>query len=112
MAFYEKYLKDDEQLIRIIRRYWLTFIIPGLLSAVLILIPFFFLIPLFAAGRWGIIGFSVLLFIGGIYCLRTIVVGYFNCFIVTDRRIVDHDQSGLFERNVSEAPYNLSLIHI
>ena len=106
MAFYEKHLKDDEQLIRIVRRYWLTFIMPFSLSTFVILAAFFLLIPLFSSGGWEIAGFVVLLIFGIIISARNITVAYFNCFIITDRRVVDYDQKGLFDRTVSEATYN------
>ncbi len=106
MAFYEKHLKDDEQLIRIVRRYWLTFFLSLFASSLLVLIPFFFLIPLFSAGTIGVIGFSIFLFFGSFILARNIAVAYFNSFIVTDRRVIDYDQKGLFDRTVTEATYN------
>ncbi len=104
--FFEKNLKDDEVIIEVVRRFYLTFFLPGGLAIFFILLAFFFLFPLLAQGLVGKIIFCVLLLTGMILLARVIAMHYFNCLIVTNQRIIDYDQKGLFERHVSEARYD------
>jgi hypothetical protein len=106
MPFYDNILKDDERLVRVIRSFPLTFFWSGLFSLVFLLLPFFIMIPLFDIGIFGLILFGLILFIGLVLSIRTIVIAYFNCLIVTERRVIDWDQRGLFEKVISEADYD------
>lgn len=101
-----KYLKEDEELIRIVRRYWVTLFGPILLSAIFIIAPFFFLVPLFRIGTIGVIGFTVLVLVGILSAFRTAYIYSLNAFIITDRRIIDIDQHGVFHKTISESPYH------
>ena len=101
-----KYLKESERLIRIVRPYWLTMLGSMALSAILSIAPFFFLVPLFRLGGWGVGGFIVLV-VGGVYLIaRTAFVFSLNAFIVTKSRIIDVDQRGFFDRTVSESSFD------
>ena len=106
MAFYDNILKDDEHLIRVIRSFPLSFFWPGIFSLIFLLLPFFVMIPLFNIGRFGLFLFGLMLLIGLIITIRTIIIAYFNCLIITDRRVIDWDQRGLFEKVISEAEYD------
>ena len=69
------------------------------------LLPFFFLFPLVRSGMWGIISFFILL-ISGLFVLgRTYIRWSKTILIVTDKRVVDIDQKGYFDRTVTEVPY-------
>lgn len=67
--------------------------------------PFFFLFPLFREGLIGVVVFFAL-------CGTALLFGYRayrrwsgTVLVLTDRRVVDVDQRGLFDRVVSETPY-------
>ncbi len=98
-------VKGDERLVQIVRRYWLTLTTPILASIVLIVAPFFFLVPLFRLGTKGVAGFTALLILGILWMVRTLMVYSLNVFILTDMRIIDVDQRGFFNRSVSECLY-------
>ena len=98
-------LKPDEKIIAIYRQYGFTYIWSVLLAFVLLVLPFFLLAWFFSHGLFGVLGFFVLLGFGLWYSLRKIVHWYYNLFVVTDRRIVDVDQRGFFDRTVSEVAY-------
>jgi uncharacterized membrane protein YdbT with pleckstrin-like domain len=100
-----KHLKDDEELIVIVRKYPLVFIVPICTSALFIIAPFFFLYPLFHWGSWGVVVFFVVLGFGLFLAVRTFIIYSFNVFIITNQRIIDFDQAGLFDRTVSETTY-------
>lgn len=98
-------LKSGEEVVKIVRHYSLTFW-PQILAVLLLLaLPFFFIFPLFKRGYWGVAVFLFFIFFGVFYGLRELVVWYYNSFVITNKRIIDIDQRGLFERIVSEAPY-------
>lgn len=106
MAFHEKLLKDDEQLIRVVRSFPLAFFWPIFFGVILIILPFFLIVPLFKWEILGMIIFGLLLMAGLILLIRAIILIYFNCFIITNQRVIDWDQRGLFDRVISEADYN------
>src|SRR3989339_377242 len=99
-------LKESEELVIIIRKFPLVFILPIIFSAVFIIAPFFFLYPLFHWSSWGVGIFFVLLIIGLFLALRTFIIYSFNVFVITNQRIIDIDQAGLFDRTVSETTYD------
>ena len=90
----------------IIRKFPLVFILPIIFSAVFIIAPFFFLYPLFHWSSWGVGIFFVLLIICLLLALRTFIIYSFNVFVITNQRIIDIDQAGLFDRTVSETTYD------
>jgi uncharacterized membrane protein YdbT with pleckstrin-like domain len=106
MAFYEKLLKDDEQLIRVVRSFPLAYFWPIIIGIIFIVLPFFLIIPLFKLEILGMIIFGLLLLVGLILLIRSFILIYFNSFIITNQRVIDWDQRGLFDRVISEADYD------
>ncbi len=106
MSYLKKILKEDEEAIRVIRRYPLSFSFKIILAVILIALPFFLMYPLFQWRSWGLIIFALLLLIAFGYSLRVLVVWYFNVFIITSRRVIDIDQRGFFDRTVSGVDYS------
>lgn len=95
-------LKEDERIKGITKRHGLA-LLPGLgLALLLIVAPFFFLFPLFRTGPAGVVVFGTLVLVGVFVAVRSFVMWDGDVFIVTDLRIVDVDQKGLFSRTVSE----------
>lgn len=101
----KKVIKEDEEIIELVRKYPLVFFWPILVSTVFIIAPFFFLYPLFHWSAWGVLVFFVVLGIGVLLLFRIFFVYSFNVFIITNQRIIDIDQRGLFDRTVSETIY-------
>jgi membrane protein YdbS with pleckstrin-like domain len=101
-----KNLKVDEELILIVRKYPLVFLMPTIICAFLIIAPFFFLYPLWHWGSWGVAIFFVVLGLGIFLGLRVLVVYSLNVFVLTNQRIIDIDQVGFFDRTVSETTYD------
>ena len=95
-------LKEDEGIKGITKRHGLA-LLPGLgIALLLIVAPFFFLFPLFRTGPAGVVVFGTLVLVGVFVAVRSLVMWDGDVFIVTDIRIVDVDQKGLFSRTVSE----------
>ncbi len=98
-------LKAGEEIVAVVRHFGLTFWPKILVAAFFIIAPFFFLFPLFKWGPWGVAIFLLPIALGVFYAVRTFVLWYYNSFIITNRRVIDIDQRGFFERIVSEAVY-------
>ena len=95
-------LKAGEEVIAVVRHFGLT-LWPKILAVILLFtLPFFFIFPLFKWGYWGVALFLLPILLGVIFALKTFVVWYYNAFIITNKRVIDLDQRGFFERIVSE----------
>ncbi len=105
-AFYRKLLKDDEELVRVIRQYPVVHIWRLFWGYLFLFSAFFFSVPLFRLKTFGLAVFTILLIIAIILIAKSIVIYYFNSFIITDKRIIDWDQRGLFHREISETDYS------
>jgi hypothetical protein len=99
-------LKSGEEIITVVRHYGLTLWPKILVAAFLIVVPFFFLFPLFKWGPWGVGLFIFPILLGIVYAIRIFILWYYNAFIITNRRVIDVDQRGFFERIVSEADFS------
>lgn len=97
-------LKDREEVRHVTRRHVLTMFPPLLLALILIVAPFFLMFPLFSWGLIGVALFFVAVLIGIATALRTLLLWDADILIVTNLRLVDVDQRGIFSRSVSEAP--------
>ncbi|MDP3985498.1 MAG: PH domain-containing protein [bacterium] len=98
-------IKPDERVVAVYRQYGGVYAGTVLFSAFLFILPFFLVAPLFARGIFGVITFCVLLGCALWYSLRKSIEWYFTMCVVTNRRIVDIDQHGFFDRTVSEVAY-------
>ena len=75
------------------------------LAVIWSVLPFFFLFPLWRQGGWGVMAFFVWL-ASGLFLLGRLYFKWARTvFLVTDRRVVDHDQRGLFHTVVTQAQY-------
>jgi len=98
-------LKENENVVREVRPYFLRFFWSLGLALIFLLPPFFFIYPLFRYGILGIIIFSCVLLIGLALLIRVLVIWYFNIFVITNKRVIIVEQKGLFERSVGEVSY-------
>ncbi|PIY96633.1 MAG: hypothetical protein COY66_03820 [Candidatus Kerfeldbacteria bacterium CG_4_10_14_0_8_um_filter_42_10] len=103
--YFTKHLKEGEGVVKIIRSYLLSHLGSMLISLFFIILPFFLLFPLFQRGFWGVLIFFLLLLFGLGFGARFLFLWYFNAFVITNQRIIDFDQRGLFEKTVSESIY-------
>jgi uncharacterized membrane protein YdbT with pleckstrin-like domain len=103
---------SDETNVTVYRRHWLT-LLPTVTSGVLLfLVPpgsylaLSFLKPVFLENSTFItlyiIGMSLFFLFGLLFIFQTFMEYWLDVFIVTDKRLIDIDQTGLFSRTVSE----------
>lgn len=97
-------LSEDEGIVKTVRQSYFKLLASLPLPVILIIIPFFFLYPLFYWGNKGIALFAAMLLTGMIWLIRNIVIWYFQTFIITNQRIIDIDKKGLFQKTVSDIP--------
>ena len=100
--YFTQTLKKDEELVEILHRHWPSFAKPGLISLVLIIVPLLFIKFIIASSAATIV---LLVYLAGVlaYLGYRWVTWYFDVFIITDQRIIDIEQKGVFHRTVSEA---------
>lgn len=97
-------LKDDESVKTLARRHIVTLLPRLFLALIFLVLPFFFLFPLFSLGPLGVVLFIVLFGCGAVLAVRSMLLWDSDVLIITNRRVVDVDQRGVFTRMVSEAP--------
>lgn len=96
--------QPDEQTLFLERRHLRTMAGPLLLAGLLIALPFFFLFPLVRAGGFGMAIFCLLLALGAVYALRVFLVWDSHVLILTNRRLVHVEQTGVWRRQIREMP--------
>jgi hypothetical protein len=99
--YFSQDLKEGEEVIRIVRKHWASFVWPVTKTFLILIIPFLLSAFLFS-NYIGIIIFFVWVSIGFGYGLYQWICWYFDHFIITNLRIVNVDQKTLFARLVSE----------
>ncbi len=99
--YFTQTLKKDESVVAIVRKHWISIVWPAFISLIVLglLIGFF---DLFFRTGWGLILWLVLMVGVVIFAAYHWVIHFFDSFIITDMRIIDIDQTGLFKRTVSE----------
>ncbi len=95
-------MKDGEDIKQLIRRHPLTLVTRLTLSFLLIVVPFFFLFPLFSLGLVGMILFFMIVLGGVVFAFRTFIMWDSDVLILTTLRVVEVDQRGVFSRFVTE----------
>lgn len=98
-------LRPDERVVAVIRRSILAYAGPVVLALFSLFLAFFLIVPLFARGRFGTALFVLLIILGVYLVFRTLWFWYWTAFIVTNSRIIDTDQRGVFHRRISEARF-------
>jgi uncharacterized membrane protein YdbT with pleckstrin-like domain len=102
-AYLSTQLNEGEEVLAVIRRHPALLIPPLGLAIILILADFFFLAWLFAHGQFGAISFFLTLVIALLIGIRSLYLWRMNVVALTNHRVIDIDQRGLFERRVAEA---------
>jgi hypothetical protein len=98
-------LKPDERVVAVLREAVVPYVFWMVFFFVWIVAPFFFLFPLFRQGPFGVILFFALTLSGLLVGFRRLFVWRHSIVLITDRRVVDVEQHGFFDRTFSEADY-------
>lgn len=100
--YFSQDLKEGEEVVRIVRKHWASFVWPLLKTFFILVIPFLFSAFMFS-NYIGVLIFFIWISIGFGYGIYQWVCWYFDHFIITNMRIVNIDQKTLFARSVSES---------
>ena len=98
-------LKPEEEILMVNREVILPRAPKIALYVLWFLLPFFFLFPLFRLGFLGVLLFLILIIPAGVFLYRAYLTWSDTMLIITDRRVVDVERSGLFNTEVCEASH-------
>jgi hypothetical protein len=98
-------LKPHEEIMEVIRESIYFHLLKFVLIIFWLLLPFLFLFPLFREGTWGIILFFIVFLSGLIALIRKSYCWTRTVLVVTDKRVIDLEQKGFFDKVVTEATY-------
>ncbi len=99
--------REDEEIVTVLYRHWYVVAAPAVKSLVIILLSFAIPLWLHLAGLIFSYAISTIIYyLWIVFWISYIVYAYLNWsrdrFIITDQRIIDIDQKGLFRQRVSE----------
>ncbi len=103
--YFQKKLHQDEEMVEFVRPFGLVYIGWVLMSAVLVFGPLYYFFHFIKFGYFGVIILAIIFLLGVFSLIKTIVVWRFTAVVITNKRIIDFDQHGLFVRQLSEAPF-------
>ncbi|MFH1430771.1 MAG: PH domain-containing protein [Candidatus Uhrbacteria bacterium] len=98
-------LRASEHVEAVLRRSVFVPIPSILLGAVVLVLAFLLIVPLFRFGLLGLLGFGVLVVLGAASIVRSLWLWYRTAFVVTNHRIFDIDQVSVLHRSVTEARF-------
>ena len=98
--FYQD-LNEDEQVLQVIRKHWISIIVPFIKTFVTWII-LVILAPFILKYTIGVLGFFFILAVSLGYITYRWITWYFDTFIITSHRIIDIDQNSIFRRRVAE----------
>lgn len=99
-------LQAGEKVLGIFRAHSVALLVRLLGFALLIILPCFFIFPLFRMGPLGILLFLIPVLIGGVGAWRAVRLWDATVLVLTDRRLVHVLQRGILDRHVSEVAFS------
>jgi hypothetical protein len=105
-------LHSDEEAQGRVRQFSASLILPLTIAAFFVAAPFYIFVPLWNLHLWGwdlrFLGQAVFVLsvsFGFLYGLRAYIIWSGTMLIITNQRVIDVDRRGIFDRAVSEVPY-------
>lgn len=99
-----KQLRTDEQVKIVLHQFPLAYWKSSLVITSLILAPAAVFFQLLQRGKPGILMISIAWIVAGLWFLRSWLVWSLNTMVITNQRLIDIDQRGIWSREISEAP--------
>ena len=103
--YFHKKLHDQEEVVLFVRPFGIVYTIWFLVSAILLFASLYYSFYMLRFGFFGVALFLIIFLIGLFSFIKTMVVWRFTAVVITNHRIIDYDQHGLFVRQLSEAPF-------
>ncbi|MFC1632679.1 PH domain-containing protein [Patescibacteria group bacterium] len=104
-SYFTQNLQEDEIVVKMIRKHPIGSLKWFIIGLVLIVLPFALIKYLLASG-WGTLIFVALIILALLYAFLAFLRWYFDSVIITDRRVINIDQKGIFQREVREIAYD------
>lgn len=101
MEYFNYELESGEKLIAIIRKHWVVLMLP-MAKVIISLAVIILLRDKIVEFQYGKEAVLVWIISSILYGVHQTIVWYMDCFIITDRRIIDIDQKSFFKRVVAE----------
>lgn len=95
-------LQAQEQVLAVVRKSVYRELPRFVFAAICILIPFFFFFPLMRLGGFGFVLFIAILAFALFYSSRIWAMWFYSVLIITDERVIDSEQQGLFKREITD----------
>jgi len=102
MSYYNKNLRVNEIIIKIVRKYNFTYLGGLIVCFFFLTLPFFLLYLLFQWKKTGLAIFFLLLLVGIVLLIRNALNIYYNKLVITNQRLIYYKQKGVFHRWVNE----------
>lgn len=97
-----KYLPNDEEVVDIIHSVKVILYLKLLVILLFFLVPFFFMIPILNLGIKGISLSLLILTTATYFAFRSYRKWFYNCIILSKRKIYRFYQEGLFQKKIRE----------
>ena len=98
--------QEDEIVISIVRKTLWSWSGQIVITIILINLPFFLIYPLFQYGTWGVVVFFTILVIALVMIFRICTSYYYTALLITNKRLIDVEQRGIFSRSVNIIIYS------
>lgn len=99
-------LKPHEEILQVVRESLVPHSGKFFLLGIWFLLPFFLLFPLLNGGTIGMVTFGLLFVFSTGFLWRASRSWAYTLLIITDKRVIDIDQHGFFDRTVTEIIYD------
>ena len=99
-------MKPREEILQVVRESLVPHSGKFFLLGIWFLLPFFLLFPLIHGGTLGIVVFCALFALSTLFLWRASRSWACTLLIITDKRVIDIDQRGFFDRTVTEIVYD------
>lgn len=101
MGYLNYELNEGEKLVALIRKHWITLTLPLAKTIVAVAVIAILSKKLFEFEYGKEIAF-IWIIASILYAVHEIIIWYLDCYIITDKRIIDIDQKSIFRRIVAE----------
>jgi hypothetical protein len=102
MSFTKKiHLREDEQIVNVVRAYWVTYAWKYIVAFLFLAAAAFFLFYFLAKGWWGYVALGLLVMVGLLIITRTWFFNYANALVITSARVVDISRDSMFDETIS-----------
>jgi hypothetical protein len=97
-----KYLSKNENILEIIYSIKAVLYFKLFLATIIFLAPFFLMFPILSLGAKGITLSLLIIFLSLFYAFKSYNKWFYNCIILTDKKLYRFYQEGVFKRGIKE----------